>query len=619
MTVLNAAEIAAGGGMTADQLVDYRPALGSTLATFDASLVLPWFYGDSRPVFTLDALLASLNGVFRRSSIGRYLASTALITPAAANSPRVPVVSGVRQGLLIEAASENKMVQATGASQITAGGNTNVTVTASPVMGPDGAFSMQRTTSTVASGYAQSSNITLPGDNSIWSFSAMIPKAVASNAVKIEVVCVGGSAFTDNVLFDQFTGVITSSVGTITGVIDLGAYWLVYIVHNINTNTTAQVRHYPVFGGTGSCDIVYVQAEKRPWPTSRIKTVGAALRRERDFISFPTTKLIGAAQGTLAITAKPPGGAIDRVIAQFDEGTENNRITIRRSSAGNIEVVWVSGGVTLGTSSLGAHTALAETTVTIGWQAGSLKAVRDGGDPVTIAATAPTVTTLRLGGNSVDASLDGVISRVSTWNTYRAEAFYAAPAVSLVAWGDSMAAGSGVSTVPEHWIDMLGVDLGRTIYNGGVGGETSTQVKTRHLADTTHLSWVSLYFLGHNAPNAVTTVADLQAMIAHQNVDDRNKPFLIDLPVQNTTNAVGSAGFLEILATRAAIIAAFPNNYVDIPAALAAAGDGSANDNADIAAGYTPRSLLADTIHLNLAGQTVVKNANKAAIIARGY
>lgn len=39
---------------------------------------------------------------------------------------------------------------------------------------------------------------------------------------------------------------------------------------------------------------------------------------------------------------------------------------------------------------------------------------------------------------------------------------------------------------------------------------------------------------------------------------------------------------------------------------LQAAGDGSANDNADVAGGFVPRSLRADSLHLNAAGDAVV-------------
>ena len=581
----------------------------------DAANGVYWASGQKASL--LDTV-AAVGGRYRRASAGRHFDASSKIALAAADTPRFPVWAGVAQGLLIEAASENKLPNATGASQITSGGNSNVTVAASPVLGPDGALSMQRVTSTATSGYAQAGNITLPADGSTWAASVVVPKAAAANSVRLEVVYAGGAGRIDYLTFNQYSGVISAGGSNgLYGVIDLGSYWLAFITTVIGTNTVAQVRFYPVYGGTGSADLVYGQMEKRPWPTSRIKTAGSALRRERDFFSAPLSALNITTAGTISITSRPPGGAIDRVIAQLDDGTENNRVTIRRSSAGNIEVVWVAAGSTLSTMNLGAHTALDQTKVDIAFTAGALTAKRDDGSLTVAAGTVSGLTTLRLGGNTVDASLDGAIQRARAWPTVRSGMAAQAPSTNFWTIGDSMAAGAGVATAPEQWANIMAVNLGRTRFNLAVGGETSSQMLTRVLADTTHRNWPALIWVGHNSPNAAQTVADITASLAWLNMSDAR--FLIGLPVQNTSSAVGSAGYNEILATRAAIISAWPNNYVDLPAALAAAGNGGTNDNADIANGYTPRSLQADSTHLNTAGQVVAEAAWRAAMVARGY
>jgi lysophospholipase L1-like esterase len=184
----------------------------------------------------------------------------------------------------------------------------------------------------------------------------------------------------------------------------------------------------------------------------------------------------------------------------------------------------------------------------------------------------------------------------------------------IVAWGDSMVAGFGSSSESTTWRSLLASDLGTTVYNGGIAGQTSSQVAARQLADTSHQNWFAIYWVGHNSANAAQTLADLQAMIAHQTSLNR---YLILQPLIGAGSAVGSANYLEIEATRAAIIANFNAiNIVDMPAALAANGNGSTDDNDAISNGYTPVSLRYDTLHLNDAGQAIVYATVRSAINA---
>lgn len=51
---------------------------------------------------------------------------------------------------------------------------------------------------------------------------------------------------------------------------------------------------------------------------------------------------------------------------------------------------------------------------------------------------------------------------------------------------------------------------------------------------------------------------------------------------------------------------AYAPNYLDVYKLLRQHGDGSSNDAYDISVGYTPRSLRADPLHLDLSGYTLV-------------
>lgn len=186
------------------------------------------------------------------------------------------------------------------------------------------------------------------------------------------------------------------------------------------------------------------------------------------------------------------------------------------------------------------------------------------------------------------------------------------------AWGDSMIAGAGSSSYPNTWHYALSQSITPSTqeYNYGVGGESSPMIRARFEADvdaTRNRSLINIFWMGHNIANAAQTVADLEAMVAKLT---GSKKYLILQPVQSTSNAPGSAGYIACTETRAAISAAFPSSrVVDIPAALAAAVPGDGN----LASGWTPSTLLADTIHLNDAGQVIVKNTLRARIITNGW
>lgn len=187
-------------------------------------------------------------------------------------------------------------------------------------------------------------------------------------------------------------------------------------------------------------------------------------------------------------------------------------------------------------------------------------------------------------------------------------------ALSLVAWGDSMGAGDGASTADTRWIVVAAKTLGRRYSPQAHGGETYTQADARHAADTTRSAWMNLYWAGQNSTNVTADMAAIASMVARQTGKGR---FLILLPVIGTGNPPNDP---NVIAERNAIIAAYPSNYIDIPGMLATHGDGSANDNTDIANGYTPRSLRdGGIVHLNDAGQAYVAASVVSAIQSKGW
>lgn len=81
----------------------------------------------------------------------------------------------------------------------------------------------------------------------------------------------------------------------------------------------------------------------------------------------------------------------------------------------------------------------------------------------------------------------------------------------------------------------------------------------------------------------------------------------------------GASRIADVKATNALLARTYGKRFVDIGAALAAGADGSAEDAADVAAGFPPRSLRVDQLHLNAAGYAIVAKAWHDATVELGF
>jgi len=173
---------------------------------------------------------------------------------------------------------------------------------------------------------------------------------------------------------------------------------------------------------------------------------------------------------------------------------------------------------------------------------------------------------------------------------------------NYAAWGDSLTVGTGGTP----YTTPLATSTGQSVYNGGVGGETSTQIKVRMLAATARLGNFTIIWAGRNNFNAPTVVkADIAAMVAalgHQR-------YLI-LSVLNQSVALeysGAADYLTIVQLNADLAALYPDNYLDIRAYLVSQYNaGIPQDVIDFGRDVPPSSLRSDAAHLNTAGYAAV-------------
>jgi lysophospholipase L1-like esterase len=228
-----------------------------------------------------------------------------------------------------------------------------------------------------------------------------------------------------------------------------------------------------------------------------------------------------------------------------------------------------------------------------------------------------TAPSLHLGGARTlsEAWLFGWIRSVRVWKTAVAAARQIvnapSPDLRLSTWGDSLTAGAGASPATRAYPQMLGRLANRQVRNGGIGGDTSTQIRTRFFAAATYLrDWTQVFWCGRNNPSATSTVVgDVQAMV---NTLPHGRFLVLSiLNRSDGTENTGSTALNNILATNAALAAAFPAQYVDIRSRLVSASGGTGDAPA--------ASTSADGLHLNNQWYEWVAGQVRDELAARGW
>lgn len=188
--------------------------------------------------------------------------------------------------------------------------------------------------------------------------------------------------------------------------------------------------------------------------------------------------------------------------------------------------------------------------------------------------------------------------------------------LDIATWGDSLTAGTGGTSYPAQLWPLLEVD--RAIYNGGVGGETSTQIADRAVAAASRAADVTVIWIGHVNFGAPATVrADAQRII---DALTGTKRFLVLSVLNGTGHPLGSADYDTIIALNQSLAALYPDNYFDLRAYLVSQYiPGNPADEADHANDVPPTSLRSDAIHLNTAGYLKVSQQVRDFVQAKGW
>lgn len=156
-------------------------------------------------------------------------------------------------------------------------------------------------------------------------------------------------------------------------------------------------------------------------------------------------------------------------------------------------------------------------------------------------------------------------------------------------WGDSLTGGvAPATTYPAQFTTVTGF----ANFNGGNGGDTSTQVATRFTADTTHKGWCAVFWAGrNNYSSGATVLSDIAGMVAA--LPSPACYVVLSIPNSNlSTEWSGTGNYNTIIALNQSLASAYPSNYIDIRALLIAAyNSGNAEDIIDQGHDVDPSTL----------------------------
>ncbi|OUJ73111.1 Ig-like domain-containing protein [Hymenobacter crusticola] len=173
---------------------------------------------------------------------------------------------------------------------------------------------------------------------------------------------------------------------------------------------------------------------------------------------------------------------------------------------------------------------------------------------------------------------------------------------NVAAWGDSFT-DSNFGRYPT----VLSRLSGYNVVNLGVGGQSSTQVKTRMLADTEKRTWPSIIWTGRNdaRDQRALTEANIATMVA--NLTHTN--FLVLSVFNGDGEGKGTYAYQQILALNAALAKTYGNHYLDVRSYMVAQyNTSSSQDAANFTADIPPVSLRQDFLHPNNTGSDLIAN-----------
>lgn len=181
---------------------------------------------------------------------------------------------------------------------------------------------------------------------------------------------------------------------------------------------------------------------------------------------------------------------------------------------------------------------------------------------------------------------------------------------NIAVWGDSMAYGF----IPQ----LRSIYPDRSVYDGSVLSQTSTQIAARMTADTEHREWITILWYGSvNRPESETIKLDLARSVAALG---QNARYVIFSAFNQDLDTVGTLIHTAMVQMHADLAALYPDNFIDMRRYVVDAYDpNSAADRADFAKDIPPTSLRWDDIHLRDEGYLYIARRLQQFITDRGW
>ncbi len=460
---------------------------------------------------------------------------------------------------------------------------------------------------TGATGFCQS-NTTLPADSEDYTFSIYV-KPLAAGArygfsVGVYGIDTSGPAFYDFDT-DAFTSGSTLDVEKFAN----GWYRFSRTFTNDGTGTVFIVRIDPYAGHEEKVAYWGIQVEQGSFPSSRIKTSGAALTRAADEITFSDLSWHNAAAGTFLINfhrskkysanylKEDPGCIFSMGANSGSIATHLNMFTYPASELSGLH--WRKGpsGTTV-TVSYGERKTWRERHVLAFEPGVPIRAFSAG--EMHLIGTIPFEPTpylfAKIGRRTFnDQPAFGWMENITFWPDAKTQAEMQALALTpssgnIHLLGDSFVQQTSLDALRHTMMDQY-----RVYSFDGVGGSSLASHKIRFDATPDKYDRILLIWDGGLTDSEQEAIDAIDGMVAHLtgsqwayiepdgSIDDTKLANIVSHI--NTTYGTG--------------------HYIPTLAALQAANDGTAGDLADVAAGLVPGSLRSDSIHLNDAGQQI--------------
>jgi lysophospholipase L1-like esterase len=185
---------------------------------------------------------------------------------------------------------------------------------------------------------------------------------------------------------------------------------------------------------------------------------------------------------------------------------------------------------------------------------------------------------------------------------------------NIAAWGDSL--------TPPFANNLQLLFPGRTVFDGGIVGQTSTEIAARETSDTAgHNAWISIFWYGHNNDDQPEQIkADIAKSIAALAPGNTRFIVLAMLNKGQPNELKGTPQYFTTVNMDAELATTYPQNYIDIRSYLISQFDPSnPQDLIDVVNDVLPTSMRFDQIHMNNTGSLLVAQRVAAFIAAKGW